>query len=44
MFGLVVIEGMTLSGHPWIINEIIKRFMSVFALQKSAPPSGHEAF
>ena len=22
MFGLVVIEGMTLSGHPWIINEI----------------------
>ena len=23
MFGLVVIEGMTLSGHPWIINEIL---------------------
>ena len=22
MHGLVVIEGMTLSGHPWIINEI----------------------
>ena len=22
MFGLVVIEGMNLSGHPWIINEI----------------------
>ena len=31
MHGLVVIEGMTLSGHPWIINEIrtkgVKRFM-----------------
>ena len=24
MHGLVVIEGMTLSGHPWIINEIMK--------------------
>ena len=22
MHGLVVIEGMTLSGHPWIINEM----------------------
>ena len=22
MNGLVMIEGMTLSGHPWIINEI----------------------
>ena len=22
MFSLVVIEGMNLSGHPWIINEI----------------------
>ena len=22
MFGLGVIEGMNLSGHPWIINEI----------------------
>ena len=22
MFGLVVIEVMTLSGHPWIINKI----------------------
>ena len=22
MHGLIVIEGMTLSGHPWIINEI----------------------
>ena len=26
MHGLVVIEGMTLSGHPWIINEIRKPF------------------
>ena len=26
MHGLVVIEGMTLSGHPWIINEI-KNFL-----------------
>ena len=25
MHGLVVIEGMTLSGHPWIINEIIAK-------------------
>ena len=24
MFGLIVIEGMNLSGHPWIINEIMK--------------------
>ena len=24
MHGLVVIEGMTLSGHPWIINEIMR--------------------
>ena len=24
MHGLVVIEGMTLSGHPWIINEILQ--------------------
>ena len=23
MHGLVVIEGMDLSGHPWIINEIL---------------------
>ena len=23
MHGLVLIEGMTLSGHPWIINEIL---------------------
>ena len=22
MHGLVVIEGMTLSGHPWIINQM----------------------
>ena len=22
MFGLVEIEGMNLSGHPWIINEM----------------------
>jgi hypothetical protein len=26
MHGLVVIEGMTLSGHPWIINEIFTYF------------------
>ena len=25
MFGLVVIEGMNLSGHPWIINEMVER-------------------
>ena len=24
MFGLVVIEGMNLSGHLWITNEIVK--------------------
>ena len=24
MHGLVVIEGMTLSGHPWIINEMLQ--------------------
>ena len=29
MHGLVVIEGMTLSGHPWIINEMLKE--QVFA-------------
>ena len=23
MFGLIVIEGMALSGQPWIINEIV---------------------
>ena len=27
MHGLVIIEGMTLSGHPWIINEIICNFL-----------------
>ena len=25
MHGLVVIEGMTLLGHPWIINEILEQ-------------------
>ena len=25
MHGLVVIEGMTLSGHPWIINEMTQK-------------------
>ena len=25
MHGLVVIEGMNLSGHPWIINEILRK-------------------
>ena len=25
LFGLVVMEGMTLSGHPSIINKIVKR-------------------
>ena len=29
MHGLVVIEVMTLSGHPWIINEIIL-FLKIF--------------
>ena len=26
MHGLVVIEGMNLSGHPWIINEMMTLF------------------
>ena len=30
MHGLVVIEGMTLSGHPWIINEITFIHESMF--------------
>ena len=30
MFGLVVIEGMNLSGHPWIINEIRYHFAMVY--------------
>ena len=28
MHGLGVIEGMTMSGHPWIINEIIIFFQA----------------
>jgi hypothetical protein len=28
MHGLVMIEGMTLSGHPWIINEICFLFLT----------------
>ena len=30
MHGLVVIEGLTLSGHPWIINEICRNFFAYF--------------
>ena len=44
MHGLVVIEGMTLSGHPWIINEIPTKakvllilFLDVDVTGKSKP-------
>ena len=35
MHGLVVIEGMTLSGHPWIINEMNKLPYKVFQKKNS---------
>ena len=34
MHGLVVIEGMTLSGHPWIINEILFKERNTITLKK----------
>ena len=35
MHGLVVIEGMTLSGHPWIINEIYIYFFLISGTRPS---------
>ena len=36
MYGLVVIEGMTLSGHPWIINEMERNFPTSTYNRKSS--------
>ena len=36
MHGLVVIEGMTLSGHPWIINEMEGNFPTSTYNRKSS--------
>ena len=36
MHGLVVIEGMTLSGHPWIINEMERNFPTSTYNRKSS--------
>ena len=36
MHGLVVIEGMTLSGHPWIINEIVIKEVDEYQIKESA--------
>ena len=40
MHGLVVIEGMTLSGHPWIINEILFKERNTITLKKYFSISG----
>ena len=44
MHGLVVIEGMTLSGHPWIINEIIRFRKTVLKLRPNQWEGGLSLF